>query len=217
MPHLHLCLMTNNKKQNVLPAKAHSTVLGSICFTIIKLLLLTMLAWFILILYLGVNVVLVRNEQVTSKVQIIVSSQSNFIAHYQPLLLKKIIIYLKQIYIIASHFLNKNIATVMISSFEIVAIRFFIFLLYLPLIGLNLLIFIIDGIVQRDIRKFQGAKESAFLFHRLQALGEFSFSILFLIYIGLPQPFQPIWILLPMSILFGLFASFSIKNFKKYL
>lgn len=208
--------MSHHNKQHTRSTKGYSTLIGTVCFTIIKLLLLSVLAWIILSVYLGIQIILTGSDTVASKIQTIISTQLNTLIH-QPVLLKNMMLDLKWVHIHASAYFNENMMTVLMGSFEIIVIRLTIFIFYLPLTGLQLFIFIVDGLVQRDIRKFQAAKESSFLFHRLQALGGFSMSFLFLIYLMLPKPFQPEWVLVSMSILLGLLISFSIRHFKKYL
>jgi energy-coupling factor transporter transmembrane protein EcfT len=78
-------------------------------------------------------------------------------------------------------------------------------------------VLMIDGLALRDKRKFQGARESTFLFHRLKPLAKLSFFSLFIIYMVMPYGISPSVFLIPMVALSSLFTMLSIKSFKKYL
>ena len=55
-----------------------------------------------------------------------------------------------------------------------------------------LFVLIVDGLGQRDIRKFQGARESAFIFHRIKPLTATLFYAAFLAYSSAPCFVSPI-------------------------
>jgi len=76
---------------------------------------------------------------------------------------------------------------------------------------------VIDGLVQRDIRKFKGSRESALFFHRIKPLAIHFLFFTFFIYMVLPLPISPELILIPMAIISGICISLSIKSYKKYL
>jgi len=78
-------------------------------------------------------------------------------------------------------------------------------------------IMIIDGLVQRDIRKFKGERESTLYFHKLKPLAPFSFYFIYFIYLCLPYPYSPVVFLLPMVGLTSMFIMLTIKHFKKYV
>jgi hypothetical protein len=80
-----------------------------------------------------------------------------------------------------------------------------------------LCVLMIDGLVLRDKRKFQGARESTFIFHRLKPLAKISFFSLFFIYMVIPYSVLPGVFLVPMVMLSSLFTMLAIKSFKKYL
>lgn len=92
-----------------------------------------------------------------------------------------------------------------------------ILLCALPLFLLCIGIGLVDGLVQRDIRKFQGARESAFLFHAFKCSGSFWFFMPLFIYLLLPWPITPQWLLVSTAIGLGVLTQLSARSFKKYL
>ena len=107
--------------------------------------------------------------------------------------------------------------TILVSTTKIVLARFFTFIEFLPCLLVILFVFIVDGLVQRDKRKFHGARESALLFHRLKPLGGVSFYGLFFAYMAVPIMLPSTVFLLPMACLTSVFTMLSIKYFKKYV
>ena len=74
--------------------------------------------------------------------------------------------------------------TIFLESVVILGMRFFIFLLALPLFILFVCLGCVDGLVQRDIRKFQAARESTYFFHRIKRTWTFCFFVpLFLLFL----------------------------------
>jgi integrating conjugative element membrane protein (TIGR03747 family) len=111
----------------------------------------------------------------------------------------------------------QNTIQLLLFSLEIDISRILIFCLALPLFVLILLVGVTDGLVQRDIRKFQSAGESSFKFHHIKGLFGFLFFIPFFIYLALPLAVNP-YIFLPVqALLLGATALLSVKYFKKYL
>lgn len=96
-------------------------------------------------------------------------------------------------------------------------LRFSLFLTALPLFILVLWICITDGLVKRDIRKFQGARESTLTFHRAKHWFSFCFFVHIFIYLALPLAITPILFFVIQAILLGMTARLSMTYFKKYL
>jgi integrating conjugative element membrane protein (TIGR03747 family) len=103
------------------------------------------------------------------------------------------------------------------STTLIVFMRLKVFLSALPLLGIAIILGFIDGLAQRDIRKFRGARESTFLFHRSKYTLPFMFFIPLLIYLALPWSISPLWSIGPMAVLLGLTIWLSAQSFKKYV
>ncbi len=109
------------------------------------------------------------------------------------------------------------IVMIIIKTIQVILIRLFIFILSFSLWLSWLFVMIVDGLVQHEIRKYQAARESTFLFHRLKLLTENLFYSFFLIYMSIPMTIQPELILLPMVIMVSMLIMLSIKYYKKYV
>jgi len=103
------------------------------------------------------------------------------------------------------------------ASAIITAMRLFVFLLSMPLFLLLIGWVIVDGLVQRDIRKFQAARESTYLFHRIKMAWQSTFFIPLFLYLVWPYAVNPSWFLMPMAVVLGLMMQVSLRSFKKYV
>jgi len=106
-------------------------------------------------------------------------------------------------------------STISVMNIEFSKIR--IFLESLPLISLIVGIFLIDGLVQRDIRKFQCARESTYLFHRPKPILSFCFYVPLFVYFVSPTLFDSKILFISIAVAVGLIANIMVRNFKKYL
>jgi hypothetical protein len=213
--------MESKQKRPLYAKKHHTGVLGAIFFSIFNLILLSLLSWVLLSVWFVIQVMLTDSESVKFIVQIIVESQQAIITHYFSEFHDSIA-YLTQHMVLRindgfKYNIGLDIPAILIGAFEIVLMRICLFIAFLPFMSVILFILIVDGLVQRDKRKFQGARESTFLFHRLKQMIQHSFLSLFLLYMIIPLNVSPEVCLLPMMILSGLFMMLSIKSFKKYL
>jgi integrating conjugative element membrane protein (TIGR03747 family) len=95
--------------------------------------------------------------------------------------------------------------------------RLIIFIVSLPLWATVLFVMIVDGLVQRDIRKFQAARESTFLFHRLGLLIRHVFYGFFLLYMSLPWQVQSKTFILIMLLTVSVLMMLMVKHYKKYV
>ncbi len=85
----------------------------------------------------------------------------------------------------------------------------------LPLLCLSLSLGLIEGLVQRDIRKFQSARESAWLFHGIKQCGGAVFFVPFFLFMVWLTPVSPLWFFLPMALGLGVWLALSLRFFKK--
>ena len=85
----------------------------------------------------------------------------------------------------------------------------------LPLLCLSLSLGLIEGLVQRDIRKFQSARESAWLFHGIKQCGTAVFFVPFFLFMVWLTPVSPFWFFLPMALGLGVWLALSLRFFKK--
>ena len=99
----------------------------------------------------------------------------------------------------------------------VMVLRLWIFITALPLLLISLSIGLVDGLVQRNIRKYQGARESALLFHRIKRSGAVIIYLPLLAYFAWLSPISPLWFLMPMAIAAGFWLAFSLRYFKKYV
>ena len=79
------------------------------------------------------------------------------------------------------------------------------------------LIGLIDGLVQRDLRRFSGGLESAFMYHHLKKMIRPMISVPILLYLASPWSVHPTVVFVPPMIALGYFIQRSVSKFKKYL
>lgn len=167
---------------------------------------------------------------VTRMVELYLQQQSQFSTEH---LLSKVTAIQKDLIGTQDHRFNKNpfseklldsyltfknkIYPILMGSLAIVVLRMWVLVTALPLFTLSLGLGFIDGLVQRDIRKFQGARESALLFHRIKYSGSTFFFLPLFAYLIWLSPISPQWFFLPMSIILGFWINFTIRFFKKYV
>jgi hypothetical protein len=205
--------------------KSHPTLLSNIISTIIILVLLSIISWFFLLGWFGIEVIFSVNNNANSLIQEILTGQFNFINSYNPKILEMILDNLKHIeyifYLEFNYSINGTTSTsltnILYGTFEIIVSRICVFLMSIPFLVVILGIYIIDGLVQRDIRKFRGERESTLFFHRSRLLLNRLFNLIFFIFMAMPFAVSPQFILIPMGFLCGLIAMISIKHFKKYV
>jgi integrating conjugative element membrane protein (TIGR03747 family) len=120
--------------------------------------------------------------------------------------------------------ISKNLArifypllTVLIKAALIIGTRVFIFFLSLPLFLLFVGLGLVDGLVQRDVRKFQAARESTYLFHRIKRTWKRCFFVPLFLYFAWPLVTNPVLFLMPMAIGLGVLVQLGLQSFKKYV
>jgi integrating conjugative element membrane protein (TIGR03747 family) len=125
-------------------------------------------------------------------------------------------IYLKSNSVISSTYsiVATYLKAVVIST-ELMVIKLITLFLSLFGIALIMLVGIADGLVQRDIRKFSGARETALLYHRAKSIALSFIIIGIFVYLILPLNFAPEFILIPTAAISAYFIMLSIKLFKK--
>ena len=200
---------------------------SSSIFMLFKMALISLLSWFALLVYFttacfikGPELALVQAQSiVTLNTDLIMQSRSSLakrIAEYFYNCHEKLLNVINQYNIFKLSFLQ-TASHIVLSVTDIILSRLFIFLLAVPLLALILLISATDGLVKRDIRKFQGARESAFAFHRTKHLLQVCFFLPFFIYLGFPFAMTPIPILAIQALLLGTVVWLATTYFKKYL
>ncbi len=209
------------------PRQSHHGFFSFVVLTGLKIILASVLAWLFLVCWFIGQTFYRGQESAITAAQTIATQHLQFIQSNTTYLADGLLPYLTKAqsgvadllaWIIHwnSKFLQ-SAADLFLAITEIQLLRFLIFILALPLFILVLLIFIIDGLVKRDIRKFQGARESALVFHRLKGFTGFCFFAPFFIYLSIPIAINPLFIFIPQMLLWGSTMALSLTYFKKYL
>lgn len=97
------------------------------------------------------------------------------------------------------------------------SVRLAVLSLSAPAIVLLVLVGIIDGLVQRDIRRWSGGRESAFIYHWAKKCLLPSLTLPWMIYLSMPVSIHPNLIVLPFAVLFAVAVKVMTATFKKYL
>ena len=100
---------------------------------------------------------------------------------------------------------------------QLVGVRLAVVLLSLPAFATAALMGILDGLVQRDLRRFGGAVESSFLYHHLKKLLSPLIGVPILVYLASPWPLHPTAVFVPPALAFGWIMQRTLARFKKYL
>lgn len=96
-------------------------------------------------------------------------------------------------------------------------VRLLVLLLTLPLFATAAFVAFVDGLVQRDLRRFGAGRESGFVYHRARALIRPLTLTPWVLYLALPFSVPPLVILLPGALVLGVAVNITAATFKKYL
>lgn len=100
---------------------------------------------------------------------------------------------------------------------QIFAIRLAVLTLAIPAFILLAMLGLIDGLVQRDIRRWSGGRESSFVYHWAKRVLYPSLILPWIIYLAMPVSVHPNLIVLPFAVLFAVSVTVMASTFKKYL
>ena len=228
--------MENNFKTRKLP----TTILGKAVQSGVILVGITTLAWSVLVGWFGIealdnkdlsfNKVKIINEKnirlLTSNVTLVkkITEWPTILNH---IISESVTFLVKGENVFINQYGGKNL-TISSNKFEtligmlsatsqIILSRIFIITLYVPLFLIMMFIMIVDGLGQRDIRKFSGARESSYLFHQFKRLPEILiYSVLF-VYLSLPLPLNPEFLLMAIGLVCGVLVMYTVKGYKKYV
>lgn len=114
-----------------------------------------------------------------------------------------------------SHLENNLIAAAF--SVLVFMVRLLVLCLSVPLFLVAAFIGLIDGLVQRDIRRFGAGRESGYVYHRAKACLMPLLTLPWVIYLAMPVSVNAALILLPSAVLLGGVISLTASRFKKYL
>lgn len=118
-----------------------------------------------------------------------------------------------------NHVINeiRNYFYILMEVTMLFAVKLAIIFLSIPLFILFGLVGLVDGLVQRDLRKFGGGRESSLLYHSFKRLVFPIFILGYVVYLLMPFNLLPEFVFLPFAILFGFFIAITMKSFKKYV
>lgn len=100
---------------------------------------------------------------------------------------------------------------------QLFAVRLAVLTLALPVFVLFGLVGLSDGLVERDLRRWGGGRESSWRYHHAKRLVLPLLGLSWLLYLALPFHFPPGVVLVPFAALFGLVVAVMAGTFKKYL
>jgi integrating conjugative element membrane protein (TIGR03747 family) len=100
---------------------------------------------------------------------------------------------------------------------QVYAVRLAVLLLATPVFLLAGLVGLTDGLIERDRRRFGGARETGFVYHHAKRLVAPSVAAAWVLYLAMPTSVHPSLIILPFAGLFGLSLAVSAATFKKHI
>ena len=120
--------------------------------------------------------------------------------------------YLKSFIMVSSDYIASAINTTQVFSIRL-AVAFMSFPLFL-LVGT---VALIDGMVERELRRYGGANESAYIYHNVKPWTKPVMIGAFVLYLGYPDSIHPNVILIPFVTAYGVVVFIVAKTFKKFL
>ena len=100
---------------------------------------------------------------------------------------------------------------------QVFSLRLAILTLAMPVFVLFSLVALVDGLVQRDLRRWGGGRESSFVYHYAKKVALPLVVITWVVYLALPFSLHPTFIVLPFATVFALTVAVTASTFKKYL
>ena len=100
---------------------------------------------------------------------------------------------------------------------QVFSVRLAILTLAMPVFLLFSLVALVDGLVQRDLRRWGGGRESSFVYHYAKKAAYPLVVLSWVIYLALPFSLHPTFVVLPFATLFALTVAITASTFKKYL
>lgn len=97
------------------------------------------------------------------------------------------------------------------------AVRLSLLCLAAPLFLVLMIVGLVDGLVQRDLRRWGGGRESAYVYHYAKRGNRLFLALAALVYLALPTSVHPVVVLLPFAAAAGFSMSLTASRFKKYL
>jgi integrating conjugative element membrane protein (TIGR03747 family) len=118
------------------------------------------------------------------------------------------------------HRLYRPIADFVVAAMQITqvfSVRLAILTLATLVFMLFTLIALVDGFLQRDLRRWGGGRESSFVYHWAKRSALPLLILSWVVYLALPFSLHPTFVILPFATLFALSVAVTASSFKKYL
>ena len=118
------------------------------------------------------------------------------------------------------HGLYRPVADFVVAAMQITqvfSVRLAILTLATPVFVLFILVALVDGFVQRDLRRWGGGRESSFVYHWAKRSALPLLVLSWVVYLALPFSLHPTFVILPFATLFALSVAVTASSFKKYL
>jgi integrating conjugative element membrane protein (TIGR03747 family) len=100
---------------------------------------------------------------------------------------------------------------------QLFVVRLTVLALATPVFLLFSLVGLVDGLVQRDLRRWGGGRESSYLYHYAKGSVWVFLIAAWVIYLAMPISINPAFVVVPFAILFAFSISITASTFKKYL
>jgi integrating conjugative element membrane protein (TIGR03747 family) len=100
---------------------------------------------------------------------------------------------------------------------QLFAVRLTVLALATPVFLLFSLVGLVDGLVQRDLRRWGGGRESSYLYHYAKGSVWVFLIAAWVIYLAMPVSINPAFVVVPFAMLFAFSISITASTFKKYL
>ena len=100
---------------------------------------------------------------------------------------------------------------------QVFSVRLAILTLAMPIFLLFSLVALVDGLVQRDLRRWGGGRESSFVYHYAKKAALPLVVLTWVTYLALPFSMHPTLVVLPFAVMFAFAVAITASTFKKYL
>ena len=100
---------------------------------------------------------------------------------------------------------------------QVFAVRMAVLTLAMPVFLLFGLVGVTDGLVQRDLRRWGGGRESSFVYHHAKRFILPAVLGSWFVYLSMPVSVHPTYVILPFAALFAMAVAITSSTFKKYL
>jgi hypothetical protein len=188
----------------------------SLVFVVLNCTLISVIALLLLCAWFGASSMLNHHSEIIYKIQQINTLETDYLSNLG-ISLVSYDVWFNRLLSLNSNSHTVSALHVLSILIELVFKRIIIFIAFIPCAAIIMTLMITEGLVQRDIRKFTGARESALYFHRLKPLTIWIFYLSFFLYLVCPYPITPMLFLIPMISMTSLLTMLTIKYFKKYV